>query len=226
MWLSLLALISALAQEPSAPADGPTDPAGSWALGVDYAPPSLRADLAWSEAAQLSGTLVGENDGLLNTPLSLYGGRVAGKNAWLGGVSYARLARTDWSGDGRLKTSATGIRLAADWQRYLRPRELKRPTLWLGLGLYGVVPVAENRSNTDSLEEREDRAEENAAIRARVGGYGGRAGLGAEIEVMEGVSVGFRSHVQLYRASVIQEDSLVSSALWTTETALRVQFEF
>ncbi|MCB9742905.1 MAG: hypothetical protein H6741_05340 [Alphaproteobacteria bacterium] len=224
MLLSLLGLSLALAEEPAAPspdADTPT-----WALGVDYAPPSLRADLAWTEAEQLSGTLVGENDGLLRTPLSLYGGRFVGQNAWLGGLSYARLARVDWSGDGRVKSSASGVRVAADWQRYLRPRELMRPTLWVGGGLYGVIPIAENRSNTDTLSEREDRGEENAAVRARVGGYGGRAGIGAEIELVEGLSLGFRSHVQLYRAAVVQEDSLVSSSLWTTETALRLQFEF
>ena len=52
-----------------------------------------------------------------------------------------------------------------------------------------------------------------------------RAGAGAEIEVAEGLSVGFRTHLNGWRGQRISEDSYDVSTLMWVDAGLRLQVE-
>ncbi|MCB9765288.1 MAG: hypothetical protein H6739_36275 [Alphaproteobacteria bacterium] len=211
---------AALAAEAEAP-----EPA-RWAVGLDFVPAALRSDLAWSADAMQTGTYVGELDGFIQPPLTAYFGAIRPRTTWTLGAAWARYGEVNWTPDGRRVTGAGAVRLAVDAQRYLNARAYRRPAVWVGLGVHGNIPVITDRSSSYTEEEAADAQEGRRATAGRVGGVGGRAGLGCDYELLPGLAVGMRAAVVYHRGQALQEDSLVASALWAPEAALRLQFMF
>ncbi|MCP4805052.1 MAG: hypothetical protein GY913_17305 [Proteobacteria bacterium] len=195
-------------------------------VGVDYVPMG-RIDLLWADSEQPSGTFVGEFDGLVSPPLSAYAGLFRGDHwAWTLGLSMARTRTVTWTAADRRTLTATGIRPALDGQRYLLPREVGAPTAWVGAGLYGVIPIARDRNDAYGEEEQSAANEGSREVMARIGGLGGRVGVGAEYLLVDGLTVGFRTHLWGYRGQRFTEDALLVSTLVSVDAALRVQIEF
>ena len=77
--------------------------ANAWSgalFGVDYVPFG-RADLAWVESGQVSGTQVAETDGLLVSPLRAWAGPAGSHGAWLFGFTGARISTTVQTAEAR-----------------------------------------------------------------------------------------------------------------------------
>jgi len=198
-------------------------------MGLDYVPFG-RADLVWIDEDQSTESMVGAFDGLVRPPLTFYAGWGGRRTAWLGGLGLARVSTVTWDGEGYRRLSATGARLEGDFQGYLRDRTAEggehRAVPWLGAGIFGVIPQARDSADAFSAEEQADADEGSRALKGRIGGVGGRVGAGAEVALVEGLSLGARYHVMMQRSSVGSEDSLTVSWLTWGEAALRVQMEF
>ncbi len=195
--------------------------AADFLLGADYVPMG-RADLVWVDEDRTSGTGVGEFDGLLRPSLTVYGGLSTGRHTFLLGLGVALERTTTWTADSRRTVSAGGFRPSVDYQRALRDR-LDRVRPWIGAGLYGTVPIARDASNAYTEEEAEAASEGARGTRHRIGSAGGRAGLGADATLIEGIDVGFRLHVNVHNGWAVSEDEVAWSTLAYGEAALRLQ---
>ncbi len=195
--------------------------AADFVLGVDHVPMG-RADLVWVDEDRTSGTGLGEFDGLVRPPLTVYGGLSAGRHTLLVGLGLALERTTTWTASSRRTVSAGGVRPSIDYQRALRDR-LDRVRPWVGAGLYGTVPFAADRSTAYSEEESDDAGEGAAATRRRIGGAGGRVGLGADATLIEGVDLGFRLHLVAHNGWSATEDEFAWSTLAYGEAGLRLQ---
>ena len=194
-------------------------------FGLDWVP-SGRGDLAWTEAGQLSGDLVGELDGLINPPLTAFGGWMNGRDAALFGLSGARLATRSTGSDLKSINTVGTVRIAADYRRYLTPRQPGMPSAYAQGGLYAVLPVVRDASS--ALTEDEQAAYDAAASEtaARIGGVGGRLGLGAELAWDNGLSLGARAMAAAHRASS-ELDGVTTTSTWIRgEAALELSFVF
>lgn len=192
-------------------------------FGVAWTPAGVGA-LAWDDAGAYSGTLAGEYDGLLRPPLTAHGGWVGRQQALLGGVAAVGFGNTTFS-DTTSRTRLGGLRLSLDARQWLHPREAGRAGLYGDLGGYGIVPLASDTSDAYTAEEVADAEEGAAADRARIGGFGGQAGVGAEYvfgdrEGRPAVAVGARWLARLHRAQASQEDATTVSTVLLTEAAL------
>jgi hypothetical protein len=188
-------------------------------LGADLVP-SGRGDLAWVLDGRSSDSLSSESDGLLTPPLTLWGGWLGGQNALLAGLSVQRSTTWTWSGEDVAKVTVGGLRPSLDARRYLRPRDAGRPTPWLQLGLWGVVPSARSRNSAWTAEEQAAYDEQSAEDRASIGGVGLRAGPGAEVLFENGLGLGLRGDLGLYQASARTTSEVSRTWVLSTQAAL------
>ena len=193
-------------------------------FGVDFVPFG-RADLLWVDSEQPTGTFVGEFDGLLNPPLTAYGGLQKEKRTWLFALSAARTSNTNWTAEQRRKVTVAGVRPAVDLQHHLVPRD-EPATFWVGAGVYGVIPIARDVSDAYGEEEEEAAREGSRELMARVGGVGGRVGVGAEVALSESLSLGLRTHLWAFRGQRYTEDALLISTLISADAGVRLQIAF
>lgn len=213
--------------------------AGAWfgTLGVDWTPFG-RADLAWAEADQLTGTLVAATDGMLTPPLALHGGATTRTDAVLASVAMGRMGTTEttYDGDGaelsRAARHVMGLRLGADYRRYVKPRVLpgddRRAAVapYLQAGAYWVIPSARRADETWTEEEQEAQDTVAGAERARIGALGGRVGGGAEACWDLGLCVGLRGLVVVHRSQEIAEGYTTVSTMASIEPALTLDLTF
>lgn len=188
-------------------------------LGLDYVPFG-RADLVWVDEDQSTGTRVGEFDGLIRPSLTPYLLLPTDRVSWVLGMGFARSAQTSWTGEQRRKVTQTGIRPAVDAQVYVKPN------VWVGAGLYGVIPIVRDVSTAYGEAEQTEADETSRQVMARIGGVGSRVGAGAEFELTEGVHLGLRTHVNGWRGQRITEESVDISTLTWVDAGLRLQVEF
>lgn len=196
--------------------------------GVAWVPAGIGA-LAWTEADQLSGTLVGEFDGLLRPPLTVHAGWTGGATTVVGGAALAILG-TERFAESSQRDSVGALRLGLDYRRYLESRQANRVGLYGTVGGYGIVPFAEDVDDAYTADEAAEAAEAAEALRARVGGIGAQLGLGAEYvfpdaEGRPAVALGVRYLGRVHRAQAESDDEgLVISTAWMTEAALVLEF--
>ena len=228
----LLALLASLALLPPASA-------GAWhgTLGVDWTPLG-RADLAWVEADQLSDTLVSATDGMLAPPLAFHGGATTAHDAVLGSVGLGRVGTVGsvYDAEGAVVSQSAwhvlGLRLGADYRRYLLARVLPRsgeaPAVapFVQGGVYGVIPSARRADESWTTEEQEAQDSAAGADRARIGAPGARAGGGAEACWSLGACVGVRGFVVFHRAQEVGEGFKTVSTLAFFEPALSLDLGF
>lgn len=194
-------------------------------MSADWVPMG-RADLQWVADDSGTGTLVGEEDGLLRPPLTLQAGPLWGGNAVLIGLGVARFGTTNWTADERTSMSVMGIRPSADYRRYLLPREEGGIAPYAQGGVYGVLPVVRYTSDVWSEDEQEAMTEAANSDRARIGGVGVRAGLGVELLLAPGVGLGARWLAQVHRQQGYDSVGFTVSTIVRSEAALTLSFTF
>ena len=190
-------------------------------FGVDYVP-SGRADLVAVEEDQTSGTGVGEFDGLLDPPLTAWGGVLNDRSAWLGGVSVAWRAKTSWAEGQRTTSRRGGIRLSVDHRSYLVSPDPDSVSPWIQAGVYGIVPVASEYSDAWNDDEALAMDAVAAEERSRIGGAGLRLGGGVSINLGQGISLGARALVIVHQGWKFDESGQIASTEAWTEPALTV----
>jgi hypothetical protein len=196
--------------------------------GISWVPAGVGA-ISWSESEGFSGTRVGEFDGWLRPPLNFQVGWVGGKDALVGNFA-AAFFRDEQMG-ANLSTRMVGaLRPGLDYRRYLRTREAGRVNAWGDLGVYGIIPLATDRSDAYTPDEQADAKEAASGTRQRIGGGGMQLGLGAEYLLADkqgtpAIAVGARYFGRMYLGSELQEeDGFRLSTIWLTEAALYVEF--
>ncbi len=206
----LFALTTALAAEP--------------VLGLEWRPLS-RADLVWLEDGRSSGTGVSEHDGLLNHGLRPFAG------AWLsprwglfGSLSVARLSTTTWVDDVWRTRSWTVVRPALDARFLFTEAGKTGPRAWALAGASGDLPAVRDRSNGFSESEAEAAASGAYLDQARLGGVGARLGVGAELEVTPGLSLGAQWTLDWHSGVLRSAEVSASARLLTTQGALLLSY--
>jgi hypothetical protein len=192
-------------------------------MGVDWVPFG-RADQAWIAADQLTGTQVAEGDGLLRPPLTAWGGWVGAGHGVFASLDLARVATSVQTHDQEERTIRTGIRPGVDYRYYLRDRAPAKAIPYLQLGIYGVVPLAEETSDSASKSEQRVLDEQAEQDRSRIGGVGGRIGFGAEHQWDSGLVLGARYSVVYHRSRSLDEETLTVSSHLRSEAALVIGF--
>lgn len=195
-------------------------------VGVDYAPFG-RGDLAWVDEGQLSGTLVGELDGLLVPSLTAWGGYADERNAALLGLGGARISTITRAGSSVTGSSVAALRPSLDYRRYVVARRPDAPAAWLQAGAYGVIPGASTWAVTSNDAEQEALEAADAETRARIGGWGLRAGGGASVSWSNGLTLGARWLGIFHRSSMVSADESKTTSTWLRgEAALELAFAF
>jgi len=192
-------------------------------LGVDFVPFG-RADQAWVSEDQLSGTQVAETDGLLQPPVTAWAGWVGRRDALLGGLALARVSTTVQTNNKAEHSARMGIRPSVDYRRYLSDRAAGSACGYLTAGMYGVVPAAQERSDSASKAEQKVLEEQSRQDRSRIGAVGAKAGIGAEIQWDHGLVLGARYSVVYHRSRALDEETLTVSSLLRAEAALVLAF--
>lgn len=194
--------------------------------GVEWVPLS-RADLSWVDDGRTSGLGVGEFDGFVRPALTAYGGAWLGRRLGLsGGLGVARLQSTTWVGETYQQRHWGVVRPSIDLRVGLADRVVQRPVPWLVVGMYGDIPSSRDVSNGYSEEEQEVADQSAYEDRLRLGGLGGRLGLGIDYRVVEGVALGASYAVELHR-SVLRTSDVGTVTSWlTARAALHVTFEW
>lgn len=196
-------------------------------FGAAWAPSGLGA-LAWYDADKLSGTLAGEFDGLLRPPLTGHGGWVGRHDAVLGSVSYVQLTDSRVS-DTSAVSSVGGLRLGVGYRRYLHPRVAGAANFYGTAGAFGIVPNAAETDEAYTEDEQADADEAADSARARIGGFGGEAGLGAQYvfgdaQGRPAVAVGVQGVLRGYVGQQPQEGAVRVSTVFGPEVAFVLEF--
>lgn len=197
-------------------------------FGAAWSPAGIGM-FAWDDAGKFSGTLAGEFDGLLRPPLTAHGGWVGRHDAVLGTVSLVQIANARFASTNA--TSSVGaLRLGVDYRRYVWAREAGGVNLYATAGGFGIVPNATRSDSSYTEQEQADAAEGAAADRARVGGFGAQAGLGAEYLFADAkgrpaVALGVRWLTRGYRGQETDdEEGTRVSTVVMSEAALVLEF--
>lgn len=199
-------------------------------VGVDLVPMG-RADLAWVDEGRTSGTLVGENDGLLRPPLTAWGGVAGDHLAWLGGLGVAWSATTIWSADPDggedlvTKRRVATLRPSADVRWYPSGRKGKGVQPWLGGGLHVTAPFVSYRSDSWTPKEQKGWDEVADEDRSRLFGWGFRAGGGAELRTAQGMRVGARYMLGYHQSQDVDEAVISVTSRLLGEAALTLGFD-
>lgn len=200
--------------------------AGSGFFGLELRPLS-RQDLVWVAENRTSGTAVGEFDGTLRPVLTAFGGgwfsRYVGLSA---GLTYAHLDRGSRSDEIRRMTRTAVLRPSLDLRiGWMEPR-LRVPIPWVVVGLHGDIPIASDASNGFSPEEQDAANAVARDTRYRLGGFGGRAGVGVDYRLMPGFMLGGQATLGLHRAGYTGGDTRFATLWMSTEASLLLTFEW
>jgi hypothetical protein len=201
--------------------------AGAWAavpyVGVEWRPLS-RADLTWVDEGDTSGLLVGASDGIVRPLLQAYGG------AWVtdhvgvqGGLGLARLQTTTWEEDTFSQRHWGVLRPSGDVRVSMLSRTDPRPVPWAFLGAHLDIPSARDVSNGYTPEEDVAAQQISTAERRRLGGIGGRAGLGVDLALRPELRVGLQWGVDWQRSLFLADDPGTASSFVAGEAAVLLE---
>ncbi|MEL6343565.1 MAG: hypothetical protein AAFV53_10550 [Myxococcota bacterium] len=188
-------------------------------LGADYLPFG-RGDLVTVDDGQTSGTGLSEGDGILQPPLTVWGGWRSAYTAWLFGLSAGWDRTVIYSGQQRTLSSQGGVRPSVDQRIYLRATHEPGALPWLQWGAYGTIPWAREESTAWTEEEQaafQDAARER---RGRIGGYGVRVGGGVEVGLTEQLYIGVRALLVIHQGVRQSGDQSVISTQLRPENGL------
>lgn len=195
--------------------------------GVAYVPPGIGA-FAFDDAEAFSGTLASEWDGWLRPPLTAHGGWAGNRHAILGNLAVVQSVDNSYA-ESTHTFAVGGVRIGADWRGYLWPREAGRINAWPTAGLFGIIPNAKETDSSYTTEESTASDEDSRERRARIGGLGAQAGIGAEYcfgdkEGRPAISLGARWVVRGFGGLDFSDDETDFSLLLVSEAALLLEF--
>jgi hypothetical protein len=192
--------------------------------------PLGRGDVSWALNGPDSGTFSAETDGLIRPPLTVSGGVVGRRFAWLGGLGIIRSTTTTITaaegGDQRSVRRVGALRPSADMRWYLHDRGPGRAIPYLTGGAYGLVPMVDNASEQWTKEEQEAWDEVSKQDRARIGGVGFQGGVGGELQWSSGLAVGGVWRAGFHRGQLVDDEAISASVLITSSAALTLSLEF
>lgn len=197
---------------------------GAGFLGVDLVPFG-RKDLVAIADGETSGTGLSEFDGVLQPPLTAWGGWRRDYTAWLFGLSVGWTRTVTYSGEQRTLSSRGGLRPSIDQRLYLRDTAEGGVLPWVQWGGYGIIPWAREQSTAWTAEEQEAFDAVADADRSRIGGYGLRVGAGVEIEVIDNLFLGARATLIFHQGFEQTGVNLVVSTQLRPETSLIVAWQ-
>lgn len=195
--------------------------------GVAWVPVGIGA-LSFSANDGFTGTLAGEWDGWIRPPLTAHAGWVGPRTAWLGNVAIVEVISERATEEVRT-FSVGGVRIGADWRRYVWAREAGKVNVWGTAGLFGIVPNAGQADSGWTEAEQTEADKDSADRRAAIGGMGAQGGLGAEYLIADAaglpaVAVGARWVVRGFGALDVEETETDFGMFLTTEVALVLEF--
>ncbi len=195
-------------------------------VGGAFIPTGIGA-LAWEQDNQLSGTLSGEYDGILQPPLTCYAGWYDERNVIALDFAMVRFSSATYSDS----TSFTGVgaaRLGVDYRRYLPPADAGpgHIDMYGDAGLYGVLPMAADTSDAYTQEDQASADETSSELRARIGAVGARLGLGAGYRIggPASATLGVRGTLALTRSQSLLETGYTIGLIVVPEGALTLEF--
>lgn len=194
--------------------------------GIELAPFS-RADAVQVADGRRTGTGVGEFDGTVWPSMRAYGGAWLSERVGLTGtLGVARLTTTTYVNEAWQSRHVGVFRPGADLRVSFLKRSDDRPRPYALLGFHGTIPSARNAGSSFSPEERDEARRDASVERARLGGVGGRLGVGVDMRVHKHVSAGFLWTGQVHRA-VIRTTEAASVTGWVgSEAAFTLAFEW
>lgn len=194
--------------------------------GLEWRPLS-RQDLVWVEEERTSGTAVGEFDGTVRPVLGAFGGVWFSRHVGLSfGLTYAQIDRSSRTEESRRLTRVSVLRPSLDLRFGWMEPQPQRPVPWVLVGLYGDIPAARDVSTAFSEAEQEAADQVAADSRYRLGGIGGRVGLGLDYRLMPGLMIGGQVSVGVHRAGYTGGDTRFATVFVATEAALLLTFEW
>lgn len=195
-------------------------------FGVEFRP-LARQDLVWVDEARTSGTSVGELDGTVRPNLGAFAGVwLKRRVALVGTLGVAQLSTVTRTEDSYHINHVGVVRPGIDVRWAMFPIEDRKPVPWLMLGAYGDIPAARDLSDAYTAEEQEAADLASTTERARLGGIGGRAGLGVDYRVLPGLAIGASFALGLHRAVYEAQDASTASSWITTDAGLLLTFEW
>jgi hypothetical protein len=192
---------------------------------VEYVPAG-RADQAWNDSGQQSGTLVAESDGVLVPPLRTSLGWVTGQWGVAGGLSIARVASVAFTSESESSTVRTGVRPRIEARRWFSVPKPGSPLFFIHTGAHTVIPAVssvEDAASDDESETLSDQAQEDAG---RIRNVGISVGAGADYRWKNGLGIGMKSSMVYSRSSWSNAKTRTVSSLLRPETALTLSFWF
>ncbi len=189
--------------------------------------PLGRGDLAWVLEGRTTGLAVGELDGFVRPPLtSFVGAWITPRVAMQGSLGIARLQTTTVVDDLATQRHWGVVRPGLDARFALIDVQPKKPIPWAYVGSHIDIPSVRDVS-TGYTDEEQEAADEGATLeRARLGGFGARLGIGADIRPWTGVAVGLQTGLQWQRSLFVADDPTAVTSWLVGETALLVQLEW
>ena len=186
--------------------------------GVEWRPLS-RADLVWVDEGRLSGVAVGEFDGTARPGLQAYGGAWLSERVGLSAsLGVARIQNTTEVNEVITHHHWGVFRPGIDLRWSLTQRAAHRPFPWLLAGVHGDIPTARDVSSGYTAEEQQAADDLAFVERARLGGLGARAGIGAEYEVLPGLGIGAQWALEWHRGTW-RADDLSQVSQWLAANA-------
>lgn len=195
-------------------------------LGVEWRPLS-RADLTWVQEDRTSGLAVGEFDGSARPNLQAYGGAWVSPRLAVGGALGIARLQNSTELDGIVRQRHWGVlRPSLDFRVALAERGEQRALPWVIAGLHLDVPSVRDNSSGYTPEEQAVADEATTFERARLAGFGGRLGIGADYAITPGISLGAMYTLQWHRGIFRADDLRITSQWLAGEAALLLQFQW
>jgi hypothetical protein len=195
-------------------------------LGLEWRPFS-RQDLVFVDEGRTSGTAVAEQDGTVRPNLSAFGGAWLNKNVGLvGSLGVAAVVSRSAAGDATATRSWAVLRPELDVRvGWMEPR-VRFPIPWVVAGVFGDIPTVRDRS-ASYTDEEQAAADETAKTDAwRLGGVGGRVGVGVDFRVVEGLSLGAQATVGLVGSTYAGGDGSFTTLWVATDASLLLTWEW
>ena len=209
----------------------PADPPGIRpVLGLEWRPLS-RADLTWVDEGRTSGLAVGELDGAVRPALSgFFGAWVSRRVGLMGSIGVARLTSTTFTteadGESTFRSRHWGVIRPALDVRLAPWGHDQTVSAWAIVGAHGDLPSSRDVSNAYTEDEQAIADETAAEDRVRLGGFGGRLGIGAEVHVGKGVHLGGQYAVYWQQTVLAGSDADTLSSWVAGEASLLASIEF
>ena len=168
-----------------------------------------------------SGLSVGEFDGLIRPPLTPYIGWTWERHQVLSSLNWVVFSSTT----GDVTNTLGNLRLSVDY-RYLFPERLDAFRIWVGSGIYQLIPILADQNPAYTDSETAVAETLTSERRALLAGTGIRLGIGGEFEIRTGIFFGINHHFVTHLNFQNLNDSVRTNTLSRSETGIHATVQF